>query len=157
MSNVIALHDRGWMTAAELAKAEGVSTRTIYRRLERGEVEAKETEAGKLYRVTPTDSTTDTADVTDSHDTATDTADSAPLPEQRRPVATTDTADTDTDRGRHDTATVTAVTALVERLEASAVERGRLEAELDRLAAELTEWQTFAVAAVEEVERLRGD
>ena len=157
MSNVIALHDRGWMTAAELAKAEGVSTRTIYRRLERGEVEAKETEAGKLYRVTPIDSPTDTATVTDSHDSPTDSTDNAPSPEQRRPVAATDTLVTDTVTGRHDTGIVTTVTALVNRLEASAIERGRLEAELNRLADELTEWQTFAVAAVEEVERLRGD
>ena len=156
MSNVIALNNRGWTTAAELANALNVSTRTIYRRVNRGEIEARETDNGTRYRLTPTDgadSRTDTGADTDSHDRATDTGADSPKAQQSRAVAPTDTADTDTDKGRHDTAIVT---ALIDRLETGAVERGRLEAERDRLAAELEEWQAFALEAVEAVERLRG-
>jgi len=56
---------RQWHTAADLAELEGVSERTIYRRLARGDVEKRETSDGTRYRLAGTDST-------DSHDTDTD-------------------------------------------------------------------------------------
>ena len=66
---VVELHQ--WYTVDELAEREGVSTRTIYRRLKRGDVEKRETEDGTRYR--PATKTTDNGtDATDSHDTVTD-------------------------------------------------------------------------------------
>ena len=146
MTNIIALRDR-WFTIEELAAREGVSTRTVYRRLKAGTVEARETEEGTRYRLTPTDTTdspTDSDRVTDSHDTATDS-----------PTDTLEALTGSPDR-RTDT-TDTALVTLCHRLEALATDKGRLQAELARLTEELAEWQAFALTAVEEVERLRGE
>lgn len=64
---------RQWYTVDELAEREGVSTRTIYRRLERGDVEKRETPEGTRYRPTTGEESTDTSGVSgDSHDTGTD-------------------------------------------------------------------------------------
>ena len=70
--NVLKL--RQWHTVDELAEREGVSTRTIYRRLKRGDVEKRETPEGARYRLASESSgSTDTAGVSaDSHDTAGD-------------------------------------------------------------------------------------
>jgi hypothetical protein len=48
---IISLEDRGWFTVEELAKKEGVSTRTIYNRLKRGDVEKRDTDQGARYRL----------------------------------------------------------------------------------------------------------
>jgi predicted DNA-binding transcriptional regulator YafY len=68
-----------WYTADELAEREGVSTRTIYRRLKRGTVEKQETPEGTRYRPTTEPSGRD--DVTESHDAGTDVSNVSELAE----------------------------------------------------------------------------
>lgn len=146
MTNVISIEGRGWFTAAELAEREGVSTRTIYNRLKRGEVEKRDTEAGTRYRLKPDEAKT----FSEVHETSTEEAEK---PARRK-------AETDTATVFHERFTESSVdpfTTLIERLEAGAVEQGRLKAERNQLLAELEKWKTFAVEAVEEVERLRDN
>ena len=155
MTNIIALRDR-WFTIEELAERQGISTRTVYRRLKAGAVEARETEEGTRYRLTPTDTTdspTDSDRVTDSHDTPTDSPTDTLEALTGSPDRRTDT----TDRTLVTDTTDTALVTLCHRLEALATDKGRLQAELARLTEELAEWQAFALTAVEEVERLRGE
>ena len=149
MSNVIALHNRGWMEAGELAGALGISTRTVYRRVNRGEVEARETAEGMRYRLTPTESPCET----DRHDTPGDPPPVTLNPLEGRGESRCDTPPVMMRHDRHDTP---AVTTLAELLAGEAVARGRAEAERDALAVELERWKAFALEAVEEVERLRG-
>jgi excisionase family DNA binding protein len=151
MTNIIALRDR-WFTIEELAERQGISTRTVYRRLKAGTVEARETEEGTRYRLTPTDRATDSDRVTDSHDTPTDSPTDTLEALTGSPDRRTDT----TDRTLVTDTTDTALVTLCHRLEALATDKGRLQAERDQLAAELAEWKRFALEAVEEVERLRG-
>jgi len=70
--NVVEL--RQWYTVDELADLEGVSTRTIYRRLKRGDVERREISEGIRHRVaSEAPESADTTGVsTDSHDTVGD-------------------------------------------------------------------------------------
>lgn len=49
-ARVIRLGGREWFSAQELADRLGVSVRTVYRRLERGEIEKRETPQGTVYR-----------------------------------------------------------------------------------------------------------
>lgn len=141
MNNVVSIEERGWLTAEALADREGVSTRTIYNRLKRGEVEKRETESGARYRLK--------LEATEVHDASTET----------RPSLADSLAESVTEGPIHEPfseATESPMMALVGRLEALAVANGRLQAERDQVQAELAEWKAFALAAVEEVERLRG-
>ena len=145
MGNIVSIEGRGWFTAEELAERNDVSTRTIYNRLKRGEVEKRETESGARYRLKSTERET----FTEVHE----------RPAENEPKASTSKGKLTTERPFHEPfteATEGPFMKLVHRLETGAVERGRLEAERDRLAAELEEWQAFALEAVEAVERLRG-
>lgn len=161
-TNVIPFDHSNWYTAGELADRLDVSKRTIYRKAKRGEVQKRETADGVRYRVTPTDttdSTTDAGDVTDSHDTSLTPGDTRINRSPQAPEPATDSTDTDTSPTSLTSLTsptVTAVGALADRLAAEASERGRLEAERDRLASELDEWRELAADAVGEVERLRA-
>jgi len=177
MSKVLKFEQRGWLSAEEMAERDEISIRTVYRRLKRGELESKETPEGTRYRKQtgdtengPTDSLLtagDTDAVTDSTDSATDTA-AKPAPHVAHP--STDSTDTDSRLTATDTPDVSAVVeVLVSRLERACAERGRAEQKLeealevaaralderDDLLAELARWQAFALQAVEEVERLR--
>lgn len=177
MSKVLKFEQRGWLTAEEMAERDEISVRTVYRRLKRGELEAKETPEGTRYRKqtgdtenSSTDSLLtagDTEAVTDSTDTGTDTA-AKPARHAAHPA--TDSTDTDSRLTATDTPDVSAVVeVLVSQLEKACAERGRAEQKLeealevaaqalderDELLAELVQWQTFALQAVEEVERLR--
>lgn len=178
MSKILKFEQHGWLSAEEMAERDEISVRTVYRRLKRGELESKETSEGTLYRTraadTETGSTdslltaTDTSDVTDSTDIATDTAHKTAQHAAHRP---TDSTDTDSLLTATDTPNVGAsiTEMLVERLEQANRERGRVERELeevlkvaaqalderDALSAELDQWQSFALQAVEEIEHLR--
>ncbi|MGM0556126.1 MAG: hypothetical protein ACQEVA_07090 [Myxococcota bacterium] len=50
--NVVRLEGTEWYSAEELANRLDVSVRTIYRRLERGRIDKRETPRGTVYRVT---------------------------------------------------------------------------------------------------------
>lgn len=123
---VVALHQ--WHTVDDLADLEGVSTRTIYRRLKRGDVEKRETSEGTRYRIAPDG--TDSAGVsTDSHDTPTDVSSvSAPKGEP------TDSGDS---AGVSSVSGVSELTALVGELvdDVRALERenARLRTDLEHL------------------------
>jgi hypothetical protein len=54
---IITLSERGWMSVEALARHLGVSERTIYNRLRRGDVEKRVTDDGAKYRLKPTEST----------------------------------------------------------------------------------------------------
>lgn len=49
--NIVRLEDSEWYSARELADRLDVSVRTIYRRLERGQIDKRETPRGTVYRV----------------------------------------------------------------------------------------------------------
>ena len=51
--NVHHLGESEWHAAGDLADRLDISVRTVYRRLERGSIEKKETPRGTLYRVAP--------------------------------------------------------------------------------------------------------
>jgi predicted DNA-binding transcriptional regulator YafY len=61
--NVIRLEGTEWYSAQELADRLDVSVRTIYRRLERGQIEKRETPRGTVYRLRE-NASTDSSDVT---------------------------------------------------------------------------------------------
>ena len=158
-TNVIPFDHSNWYTAGELADRLDVSKRTIYRKAKRGEVQKRETADGVRYRVTPTDTTdsaTDAGDVTDSHDTSLTPGDTRINRSPQAPEPATDSTDTDTSPTSLTSPAVSGVAVLADRLAAEASERGRLEAERDRLASELDEWRELAADAVGEVERLRA-
>jgi len=177
MSKILKFEQHGWLSAEEMAERDEISVRTVYRRLKRGELESKETPEGTIYRTRAADTeagstdslltATDTPAVTDSTDIATDTAAKTAQHAAHRAA---DTTDTDSLLTATDTPNVSAVVEmLVERLEKACAERGRVERELEEalevaaqalderyaLIAELDEWQSFALQAVEEIEHLR--
>lgn len=49
--NIVRLEDSEWYSAEDLADRLDVSVRTIYRRLERGQIDKRETPRGTVYRV----------------------------------------------------------------------------------------------------------
>lgn len=130
---VVELHDRSWHTADALAEREDVSTRTIYRWLERGDVEKRETEDGTRYRLAPESG--------ESKGTDTDcVSDDTPATEG------TSVGD-DHDTGDHDTPDVS---AFLEEIAERDARIGELEHEAGTLAGKLE-------AAEDENERLRSE
>jgi len=129
--NVVEL--RQWYTVDELADLEGVSTRTIYRRLKRGDVERRETSEGIRYRVASeaAESADTTGVTTDSHDTVGDVSSVSGSKE-----GATDTTD---NLGVSSVSGVSELTALVSDLvdDVRGLERenARLRADLDNLRA----------------------
>jgi dynactin complex subunit len=128
---VVELHDRGWHTADALAEREDVSTRTIYRWLDRGDVEKRETEDGTRYRLAPESGESESTD-TDC------VSDDTPSTEG------TSVGD-DHDTGDHDTGDVS---AFLEEIAERDARIGELEHEAGTLAGKLE-------AAEDENERLR--
>lgn len=119
---VVELHQ--WHTADELADLEDVSTRTIYRKLERGEVEKKQTSEGTRYRVSSTD-------MADSHDTDTDS------------VCVSNQEDKTTDSGVSSVSQLTAVVSdMTERIGELERQVGRLKAENEQLRRQLDNQKT---------------
>ena len=157
-TNIIHLENTEWFTASELADRLDVSKRTVYRKAKRGEVEKRETADGVRYRLASTDGAdtdTDTTDDADCHDTSPTPGDTRINRTPQPAEPTTDTDDTDTSPTSVTSPAVSGVAALADRLAEESRQRGRLEAERDRLADDLEEWREFAADAVGEVERLR--
>jgi excisionase family DNA binding protein len=136
---------RQWYTVDELAEREGVSTRTIYRRLKRGDIEKRETEDGTRYR--PATETTDKGtDTADSHDTVTDVS------------SVSSSKDEGADSGvSTDTESVSGVSKLADLIREqtdriATLERkvGELEAENEQLRNDLEEMQPTEVKTTAE-------
>lgn len=133
--NVVEL--RQWYTVDELADREGVSTRTIYRRLKRGDVEKRETDDGTRYRPA-TDSTDNEGVSTDSHDAVSDvTTSTAP---EGTGTATTDVSGVSAGVSTDSSGVSDLVDVVREQTDRIAeLERkvGRLEADNERLRGDL--------------------
>jgi excisionase family DNA binding protein len=122
---VVELHQ--WYTVDELADREGVSTRTIYRKLERGEVEKTSTSNGARYRLSSTDTT-------DSHDTDTDSeAVSSSKKTTDTGVSTEKKGVSSVSSGRHVAELTDLVGELTEKVGKLERKVGQLKAENDRL------------------------
>ena len=141
MSNrVIDFKRDEWHTRQKLAELLGISVRTLYRRIEDGEIEVRDTPQGKRYRVAPepTEGTGDTGLASEDDTTAADVPDGK-IDSAGRGVAgemlglireqLTQITDLEADRGR-----LRAELAATENDVTRAVDYvGQVEEELDRL------------------------
>lgn len=63
--NIVRLEDSEWYSAQELADRLDISVRTVYRRLERGQIDKRETPRGTVYRAKD-DTSSDSGTVTNN-------------------------------------------------------------------------------------------
>jgi excisionase family DNA binding protein len=121
MSDIIELAEAEWHTAEELADRLNVSRRTVFNRLDRGEIEKKQTDAGMRYRVKKVKASGES----EVHETEVKPVGEADISQGIR-------ADSGGE-GSGESAFHESASSLLDRLESQAERIGRLESENERL------------------------